>query len=75
MNNKLKYYLIWIVLVITTTLPLSIKTVFAFGPGIHLVGTDIEPGVYRTTGEITYFARLSGLTGEFSDIIANAALS
>jgi hypothetical protein len=45
-----------------------------FGPGTHLVGTDIEPGVYRTEGEITYFARLSGLSGEFSDIIANEAL-
>ena len=74
MHSKSKYYLICIVLVIITILPLSIKTVFAFGSGIHLVGTDIEPGVYRTTGEITYFARLSGLTGEFSDIIANEAL-
>jgi len=71
MNNKSKYYLICFALVIITTLTISVKIVIAFGPGIHLVGTDIEPGVYRTTGEITYFARLSGLTGEFSDIIAN----
>lgn len=42
-----------------------------FGPGIHLVGTDIAPGIYRTEGEITYFARLSGVSGEFDDIITN----
>ena len=45
----------------------------SFGPGIHLVGTDIEPGLYRTAGEITYFERLSDLSGEFDDIIANEA--
>ena len=42
-----------------------------FGPGTYLVGTDIEPGIYRTEGEVTYFERLSGLSGEFGDIIAN----
>ncbi len=49
------------------------QAAMSFGPGIHLVSIDIGPGVYRTEGEITYFARLSGLTGELSDIIANAA--
>jgi hypothetical protein len=74
MNKKSKFCLICVVLVLITAIPPSIQAVMAFGPGIHLIGTDIEPGVYRTTGEITYFARLSGLTGEFSDIIANAAI-
>lgn len=73
MNKKSKFCLIWVVLVIISAIPPSVQTVMAFGPGIHLVGTDIEPGIYRTTGDITYFARLSGLTGEFSDIIANGA--
>jgi hypothetical protein len=45
----------------------------SFGEGTHLVGSDIQPGIYRTNGEITYFERLSGLSGEFSDIIANEA--
>ena len=44
-----------------------------FGEGTHLVGSDIQPGIYQTNGEITYFARLSGLGGEFGDIIANEA--
>ena len=73
MNKKLKFCLIWLVLVTISTIPSNVQIVLAFGPGIHLVGTDIEPGIYRTAGEITYFARLSGLTGEFSDIISNEA--
>ena len=35
----------------------------SFGPGTHLVGSDIEPGLYRSEGEVTYFERLSGLSG------------
>ena len=45
----------------------------SFGEGTHLVGRDIQPGLYRTDGEISYFARLSGISGELSDIIANEA--
>ena len=45
----------------------------AFGAGWWLVDRDIEPGLYRTEGEISYLARLSGLTGEFGDILANEA--
>ena len=44
-----------------------------FGPGTHTIGTDIRPGLYRTKDEVTYFARLSGLSGESGDIIANEA--
>jgi hypothetical protein len=39
-----------------------------FGDGIHLVGLDIAPGVYRKTDETGFcsWARLSSLTGEFT---------
>jgi len=40
--------------------------------GVHLVGSDIQPGVYvRQAGEQCYWARLSGLTGDLDSIIAN----
>lgn len=43
--------------------------------GTHLVGVDIEPGLYRSDGGIGYWERLSGLSGELSDILANEALA
>lgn len=42
--------------------------------GAHLVNSDIEPGRYRSDGGITYWERLSGLSGELGDIIANGVL-
>ena len=41
--------------------------------GVWRVGEDIQPGIYRTVppGEGCYWKRLSGLSGEFGDIIAN----
>ncbi|WP_123353515.1 hypothetical protein [Frigoribacterium sp. PhB160] len=43
-----------------------------FGSGVHLVGTDIQPGQYRNTGsDDCYWARLRGTSGDFSDLIAN----
>lgn len=40
--------------------------------GTYLVGSDIRPGTWRTTGAAgCYWARLSNLTGEISGIIAN----
>jgi hypothetical protein len=47
----------------------------AFGAGTHVVGEDVQPGVYET-GIVEglfgcYWERLSGLSGEFEDIIAN----
>ena len=46
------------------------------GPGMYLVGRDIAPGTYRGeagTGVLDscYWKRLSGVSGEFSDLIAN----
>ena len=50
----------------------------AIGNGVHRVGDDIEPGTYSTDGPdpdgilpMCYYARLSGLSGEFDDIITN----
>ncbi|MBU5213260.1 hypothetical protein [Heyndrickxia oleronia] len=40
-------------------------------PGIYEVGKDIEPGIYISYFDITYWARLSNFTGE-NDILANA---
>ncbi|MDZ7761263.1 MAG: hypothetical protein U5L00_13550 [Desulfovermiculus sp.] len=60
-------------LAIIVGVPSSSQAAMSFGPGTHLVGTDIEAGIYRAEDKITYFARLSGLTGELSDIIANSA--
>ena len=46
------------------------------GPGTYQVGIDIQPGIYAgKTGtgilDSCYWERLSGVSGEFSDIIAN----
>lgn len=44
-----------------------------FGDGTYLVGTDIAPGTYRADNSSgsCYWERLSGVSGEFDDIIAN----
>ncbi|SDO74175.1 hypothetical protein ACJA3J_12395 [Halobacillus sp. SY10] len=39
--------------------------------GMHEVGTDIEPGLYKSEGSVYYWERLAGFSGEFDDIIAN----
>lgn len=42
------------------------------GDGLFLVGVDIEPGQYRGNGGGTcYWARLSGTSGDFDEVIAN----
>lgn len=45
----------------------------SFSDGTWLVGDDIEAGTYRVIPEegYCYWERLSGLTGDFDDIIAN----
>lgn len=46
----------------------------SMGNGTFLVGTDVEPGTYRSDGPLRtscYWARLSGTGGELDDIIAN----
>ncbi|MCU9612405.1 hypothetical protein OEV98_02365 [Caldibacillus lycopersici] len=39
--------------------------------GIFEVGKDIEPGLYKSEGSVTYWARLSGFGGSLEEIIAN----
>lgn len=47
-----------------------------FDEGTWIVGTDIEPGTYRSSGgELCYWARLSGFGGSTSDIVANDNVS
>lgn len=46
------------------------------GDGVFEVGVDIQPGTYKSAGPVDtdwggYWARLSGTSGEFDDIIAN----
>jgi hypothetical protein len=44
----------------------------SFGDGDFIVGTDIQPGSYRSNGPGgCYYARLSGFSHELPDIIAN----
>jgi putative cell wall-binding protein len=44
-----------------------------FGNGIHQVGASLPPGTYRTRSSTAgcYWARLSGFSGDLSDILAN----
>ncbi|KYD03490.1 hypothetical protein B4102_3408 [Heyndrickxia sporothermodurans] len=46
------------------------STINISSPGIYEVGKDIEPGIYISYFDITYWARLSNFTGE-DDILAN----
>jgi hypothetical protein len=39
--------------------------------GMHVVGEDIKPGLYKSEGSVFYWARLAGFSGELNDIIAN----
>jgi hypothetical protein len=44
------------------------------GEGTFVVGTEVKPGTYRTAGSDginCYWARLSGLSGSFGEILAN----
>lgn len=41
--------------------------------GTYLVGADIQSGTYRNAGGC-YWARLSGVSGEFDDIISNGGV-
>ena len=52
----------------------------SFGPGTHLVGEDIQPGLYRAEVANSFFplctwSRLSGLDGSLSSIIATKIIN
>jgi type II secretory pathway pseudopilin PulG len=53
--------------------PTPTQTFATFTDGTFQVGSDIQPGTYRTqTGSPgCYYARLSGFTGTIDDILAN----
>lgn len=42
-----------------------------FGDGTFIVGVDVGAGTWRSDGGDCYWARLSGFSGTFGDIIAN----
>jgi hypothetical protein len=46
-------------------------TSVSFGPGMKIVGEDIQPGLYRSEGQFLYWARLADFSGELNSIIAN----
>jgi hypothetical protein len=46
-----------------------------YGDGTYEVGSEIQPGTYRTSGGECYWERLKGFSGEFEDIIANGNIS
>lgn len=56
----------------STTLPPDGSTE-GYGDGVYLVGEDIPPGIYDgvVTGEQGYWARLKGVDGQVSQIVAN----
>jgi len=41
------------------------------GPGTYLVGSDIQPGIYKSQTQTCYWERLNALTGDLDAIIAN----
>jgi hypothetical protein len=44
----------------------------SFADGTYIVGTDIDPGTYKSSGSSDcYYARLSGFSGDTGDILAN----
>ena len=56
--------------------PTPIPTPAPLAPGTYRVGEDIQPGIYRGEGgfgvfDSCYWARLKGVSGELSDILAN----
>jgi hypothetical protein len=43
-----------------------------FDDGMYIIGTDIKPGTYKSSGsQGCYYARLSGFTGTLDSILAN----
>jgi len=52
--------------------PVTESPTTPFSDGMYLVSVDIEPGTWRNDGSTNcYWARLSGFTGDFEEIIAN----
>lgn len=57
----------------TTAPPTTAPPPPGFDGGMQVVGTDVQPGRYTTeVSGYCYWERLSGLTGDFDEIIVNA---
>lgn len=56
-----------------TTCTVPVPAAVTFGDGIHKIGSSLPAGIYRTRANAPgcYWERLSGLSGAFSDVIAN----
>ena len=55
----------------------GVPTDFPLGNGVWIVGLDVAPDTYRITPgpDGCYWARLTGFSGEFEDIITNDIIS
>jgi len=52
--------------------PVTSSLTAPFQDGTYLVGVDIAPGVWRTPGgDSCYWQRVSGFSGDFSELLAN----
>ncbi|WP_311380729.1 hypothetical protein [Arthrobacter sp. ISL-28] len=70
-SARLAYYDIRVTMSAALKLPVWAVTVLR-GDGIYRVGTQIKPGLYKSTGgSFCYWARLSGFSGNLDDINAN----
>lgn len=59
---------------VKTAPPAPAKTQTVDGDGTYLVGTDIQPGRWKTNGgDFCYWARLKDDSGDFDAIITNHA--
>jgi len=48
------------------------KSTTTFDDGLYIVGTDIQPGTYKSSGQAScYYSRLAGFSGDLGDIISN----
>lgn len=61
----------------STTIPTATNDPNIVRPGTHIVGTDIQPGIYRGNAgsdllQSCYWARLGDLTGGLDAILANS---
>jgi hypothetical protein len=56
-----------------TTCPVPPPAPVTFGDGTHVIGSSLPAGTYRTRANVSgcYWERLSGFSGQSSDIIAN----
>lgn len=56
----------------TSDLSAITKSKTTFGDGEYIVGTDIAPGTYKSSGQANcYYARLSGFGGVLGEVLAN----